>query len=334
MQIQQFSEVIFVNTDQSSKGMKISKSTISKALNHCYGVNSDLRECILNDYSHKATRKSVREVDIYVIVPETPRYFWRCKLPKVSDPDIKVKYNIISRPGDTSVILHYLKEAETLDAKAIVLVSLGNPQVEKEIERLSQGRLIIYLNNLNETKNTFFIGPDPQGACRALAEVCQKHHPGSTLLLISSSKSTLSPTFSKKISAFVDTIEGKIPYDILSVPVNSKSSSFPAAVSRALAEYLEKERFGSVVCLDGYTSKVCSALRKLKNVTGHSALCFGFENDPQNEPFAESGILKAVIYSNFQEQINLAMKKAEDYVLNGNFPHSKYSYTQHYIKIY
>ena len=324
-----------MNSNNNFNETKISKSTISKALNHCYGVNSNLRERILNDYSHLGTRKNISEIDMYVIVPETPRYFWKCRLPKASNPSVKVKYNIITSVGDISVILHYLKEAEDLGAKVIVLVSPGHPEVEKEIERLSQGRLIIYLNSFNETKNTFFIGPDPIKEGEDLAELCIKHHPKSSRLLVLTSNSNYKSLKSRnRFSGFFNKIEGIVQYDIISIPKYTKSPSFPAAISRILNEYLQNSDFGSVVCFDGITTKVCSALRKLKNVTGHNALCFGFENNPQNEPFAESGILKAIIYSNFQEQLIAAGKAAEEYLINGSHPSSKYVFLPHYIKLY
>ena len=58
-----------------SKELSVSKSTVSKVLRHCPGVNSDLRAKILQHANEKKIA-DVSYCDFYFIIPDKPGYLW------------------------------------------------------------------------------------------------------------------------------------------------------------------------------------------------------------------------------------------------------------------
>jgi ABC-type sugar transport system substrate-binding protein len=134
--------------------------------------------------------------------------------------------------------------------------------------------------------------------------------------------------------AFIETLANKIPYEILLFESSVQNPSFAASISRTIAEKLEQSEIGSVVCFDGFTSKMCAALRKIKTNLRKDILGFGFEDDPQNKEYIELGILKAVVAQPFQDQLDYSIELAKNYIEKGAFPKNKYTYFPSVLKEY
>lgn len=146
-----------------SNKLNISKSTVSKAIRHCSGVDSETRQCILDEI-RIINYQPESDCDIYVILPDIPQYFWkelRKGIQSASREDlVSIKHNIYTNPKDENAVLTYLDEAETLNARAIILATYITPKIHDKLETLKDGRLILILSEYHELINGFFVGAD------------------------------------------------------------------------------------------------------------------------------------------------------------------------------
>lgn len=146
-----------------SNKLNISKSTVSKAIRHCSGVDSETRQCILDEI-RIINYQPESECDVYVILPDIPQYFWhelRQGIKEGSREDlVSIKHNIYTNPKDENAVLAYLDEAEELNARAIVISTYITPKIHEKLESLKEGRLILILSEYHELINGFFVGAD------------------------------------------------------------------------------------------------------------------------------------------------------------------------------
>ncbi len=146
-----------------AKKLKISKSTVSKAIRHCSGVDSETRQLIL-DALPKNSPPSTKKFLIYTIVPDVPQYFWkelhRGLLDNVDRKKYPIKQNVYTRATDESTVLQYLSEAEEMDIKVLIISVYVTPRIRERLERLTERCMVILLTENFELCNSFFIGSD------------------------------------------------------------------------------------------------------------------------------------------------------------------------------
>lgn len=139
----------------------VSVSTVSKAIRHCSGVDSETRQRILAE-SRQIHVLPHSDCPIYTILPDVPQYFWRELRKGIQDgsnADIApVKANIYTKPRDEETVLEYLDEAEKLNARVIILATHITPAIHEKLETLTQGRLVILLSEYHEVTNSFYVG--------------------------------------------------------------------------------------------------------------------------------------------------------------------------------
>ena len=140
--------------------LNISKSTVSKAMRHCSGVDSDTRQRILEE-CRGINHQIHSECAIYAILPDVPHYFWKEVKNGIRDGEQEtapVKYNIYTKTSDEATVLLYLDEAEKLNARSIIIASYITPKIHRRLEKMTEGRFVILLSEYYELKNSFFVG--------------------------------------------------------------------------------------------------------------------------------------------------------------------------------
>ncbi|MCI8388799.1 MAG: LacI family transcriptional regulator [Clostridiales bacterium] len=144
-----------------------SKSAVSKAVNHCFGVDRENRERILS-----AARQNLlaqyqggddqQGCDVYAILPDLPHFFWENILKRLLSlrDRVKCKFNVYSR--DSSFVLgEYLREAEELGAK-LILIAINPDEPQHELlKHYSEKIPIIFLIERVDIPNTFYVGSNP-----------------------------------------------------------------------------------------------------------------------------------------------------------------------------
>ena len=74
---------------------KYKKATLSRAIRHCSGVDSETRRQILASLS--ASSVGSNEIcDVYVILPDVPQYFWKSAYHGICQmkSQLRIKHNI------------------------------------------------------------------------------------------------------------------------------------------------------------------------------------------------------------------------------------------------
>ena len=305
----------------------LSQATVSKVLNHCYGVSGDVRERVFKECGHIKGVDSVKNhISIYVILPETPNFFWGNKLPSLDN--IKIKYNIYSRLGDNDTVIRYLTQATELDSEVIIVAASLNKETEEILTQLSKKKFIIFLTEYNQAFNTFYVGSNPKTDGGQLALSCLKHHNlNEKVLLIRDilPSDCHSKTSAMRLEGFLEKLPNK-NFDIIDIEMQTGIPYFSSTLARELSALLKKNQYHSVVCFNGFTDVLCSALQKIK--LPFKVNCYGFENSPQNKKFAELGFLKAVVCQNFSNQLSCALELSKSYLESGCYPESKYTHIQ------
>ncbi len=319
----------FMNNKQIHKiadATNTSVATVSKVINHCYGVSSELRERVFLQSDKLVGKQTPKKpVMIYVIIPEVPNFFWNCELLSPKNPEITIKYNCYSRLGDDNTVIRYLNEAISLNADVIIIATQNNAEIENTVRNLANDKLIIFLTEQHNIVNTFYVGSNPEKDGEILAENVLKHHDRSSKMLvlrdISPNKNTNS---SSRFNAFIKTVDNKIAFDVFNIALKIGSPSFASSIAMALSPAFEKEHYSSIAFFNGFAPNVCCAIQKLK--LPYKVNCFGFENSPQNQKWADAGFLKVVISQNFKEQLETALAFAEQYIKTQNYPNQKYTF--------
>ncbi len=246
--------------DQISKVAEkvgVSKSLVSRAVNHCPEVSSDLREKILNAAKEEGfvSRKANNGGEVYVILPDTPAFFWRSVLQSLFDEfkkrDIKAKYNVYSKLGDKAPVEDYLDEAEAHNASAVVICAKYDT-LDGRLSELSKKCAVFSFLENTEAKNVFYIGSDRIADGRLLGEWFLKNHKNADrVVIIGNDELRLCG-----LLAALPSIEAAI--------LSGESNQTAAELARDLNEIYKREGFDAVVCLDGTTARLAIALKKCK----------------------------------------------------------------------
>lgn len=297
-----------------------SKATVSKVLNHCYGVSSQVRSRVFAQADRVRADTAARPVEVYAVFPESPGYFKQdlLKHPK----DLAVKYNVYSRLQDEETLLRYLDQAESMNAKVILVVARVTDTVRRRLQTLAQKCLVIFLSQYAEVTNCFYVGSDPRLDGEKIAELSRKEK-GKWLVLSDSTAPCLA-----RLRGFSAAFRGE--WESLQVEVPADPSRMASVLARQLNGRLAG--YCGVVCLEAYTDAVCAAIRKLK--LPEKTVCVGMGNAGLETQFAASGILLGAVHSDYSEQLQEAMELAHRYVRTGLCPSRKYMFTESEAKAY
>ncbi len=245
-----------------------SRSTVSKALNHSFGIDDSLRERIFTAadmYGLKPKRTS--EYDIYVIMPEIPTYFWvelyKRLFSAFEKAELTVKFNIYSKIGNCSVVERYLDEAEASDAR-LIIIAAHYEGMDERLSRLSETKKVFVICEDSGSEDVFVVGSNQESDGSLLAAHCLEENPRvKNILLIGRGGA--------RFHGFYKTAENKAAMRHM-MPTREEILNLPG-LSRMLSKTYGEFPFELVVCLSGFTSRVCMAMKKC----GICVPCYGFE---------------------------------------------------------
>ena len=302
-----------------------STATVSKVLNHCHGVSSDIRELVYREYDRLGGEKKEPPVSVYVILPETPSYFWDCEYPAPMDETLSVKYNIYSRIGDDAMVMRYLHQAIRLEAKVIVIAAQLNDEMRTLLADFARTGLVLYLNEYNDTFNSCYVGSDPSADGHQLAELCLRHVTEHDKILVIRNKEFLGgSTVRRRYDAFAGSMMGEVAFDVADLSLQIGTPLLASLLAREMTPLFRQNAYNKVVCLSGFTYSLCLAVQKMK--LPFAVQCFGVEDAPQNEKFADLGILKGAVCQDFQAQLTEALQLAQAFALSKQYPPRKFCF--------
>ncbi len=162
-----------------AKKLNISKSTVSKAVRHCSGVDSETRQLIL-DAVPRGSASSEKDFPVYTIFPDTPQYFWKDLLRGFMDGEDRdsfpAKHNIYTRITDEDTVLRYLDEAEKMDIRVLAIAAYVTPEIQRRLLRLQERCMILFVSEFCPMVNTFYVGANAYRDGYAMGEAFLRHH--------------------------------------------------------------------------------------------------------------------------------------------------------------
>ena len=190
-------------TEQS----RISKSTLSKTLRHCGGVDSETRHRILME--NPVRKYSPGQYAVYCILPDVPNFFWKEALRGMMDhqlgKEVPVKYNVYTKLGDTETVLLYLDEAKRLDVQVLIIAAVLEPPVRRILEEMVQDKLVLFLSEQEDLTNSFYVGSDAYQDGYAMGLRYAEEMPERQLMILSAEGGR---NIQLRLQGFQDAIKG------------------------------------------------------------------------------------------------------------------------------
>ncbi len=293
----------------------VTPSTVSKAVNHCKGVSASMRDQILSEAARYGIRgKRSPAGGAYVILPESPGYFWDVMLSSLSEAlsarGITPKNNIYSRTGDNTTVARYLDEAEDIGSRVIILAAaMCDATLLARISRLAESKAVFFVCTPTDAANTFYFGSNYYEDGRLLGERVRGEHPSLRRLVILGDDTGRYPGF---CSAFAGS-----EVELRTVPYDARNQSME--LSRTLHGLRETFPFEAAVCLDGATKTVCMAMKKCRL----SVPLYGFEHPPIE---ARYGRMAGEVCQDLPGIARATADAAAEYLFSSCLPPSKYTY--------
>lgn len=283
----------------------VSKMTIKRVLNHCPGVNSDLREKILLNCEGLPYS---RICDVYVILPQVPIYFWgrifELLLNELNQRDIKSKFNVYTKLGDTASVENYLSEAEQLNAR-IILIAAKNDGLTARLSKIAEKRAVFSIIENTAAKNVFYFGSDRVDDGCMLVERCLAENPDIRRLLVIGSDS-------ERLGGVVRAIGNRVSY--CSIELNYDTRAYE--LSRLISEQCKSGGFDAVLCLDGIVDRVFMAMKKCNL----ELPVYGFEIQAVEKRY---GFLSGAVCQNLEGTVRSVVNAVEKHLEYRMFPNSK-----------
>ena len=310
-------------TGHVASKLNISMSTASKAIRHCSGVNSETRQSVLDEL-RIINYRPVSECDIYAIVPDVPQHFWKqirqgLQLGK-EIYSISVKCNVYTNLRDESTVLEYLEEAELLNARAIIIAARITPKIQKKLESMTEGRLILFLSEKHELTNTFYIGGDTYLDGYLMGKQYVSDYADRQLVLLSNSNNA---TAQLRLEGFRDALK-ELPNErvqnAIYLNVDAAVLRNPKLLPSKLAPLLldVSKDFDSVCIYSTFgLRQMPIAISKAKLTDKVVCMCHDYFAEKQDT------CIKVICNQDVVSQGETAVRLAAHYVRQNNYPNEK-----------
>ena len=197
--------------------LNIGKSTVSRAIRHCGGVDYKTRQNVLNEVGIRRF-ESENACDIYTICPNVPQYFWdqvfQGLLSEALPNHLTIKNNVYTTLTNEETILHYLDEAEFLNARVIIIAAHITPKIHDKLATLNDGRFILFLSEYHELVNSYFVGSDMYLDGYQMGKQYLTYYGDRDLIVLTSSGNE---NATKRLNGFLKSIEEHTPDSLLNI---------------------------------------------------------------------------------------------------------------------
>lgn len=305
------------SVDMLSKRLQISKSTVSKALRHCDGVDTGTRNRILSEARHCGYRPE-SDCDIYCILPTVPQYFWKAAARAIRS-QYTIKYNLYTNVFDTATVLHYLDEAEQMNARVIIVAAQPDAEVKHRLQVFAADRLVIVLSEYSRLTNCFYIGSDLRAEGAAMARLYLKRFPAHKPLVL---RFTDDCNGTLRTEGFMQALTAADTDFILFPPIENSFyrenvGTVPARLAALLSQIADKAEKYCLYCPVGGINAP-RAVRKA-GMSGRT-VCIGHDANPAA---VRDGEFAAVCLQDIAEQAHAAALAADEYLQSAKFPPQK-----------
>ncbi len=318
-----------------AKALGISQSTVSRALRHCGGVDSDTRKQILLCVD-PSEALSASECDIYVILPDTPRYFWEGVKKGIIEgkkgSHLSVKFNLYTNVRDEDAVLCYLNEADTLKAKVVILSAIITPAIRERLMLLQKKCAVFLVTEGGDVPNSFYFGADAYSDGFRMGSIFCECFSSMTPIAVNVESNY---NVSQRTKGFTDALRqydearfGAIPMFYIHHTIAADPKRFPSKLAAELAEQMgENEAY----CLYIPFGNVYQSRVFLKAKRENGLICLTHDCIVGEDGRLRNGIAVTVNQNTFV-QGEAAIRAAIRYVTEGIFPSRKYTFISSEIR--
>jgi len=318
------------NLAQIAERSGVSKSTVSRVLNNCPGVDGELREAVINAVrsEYAATAQTETPAEICMILPDNPKFFWdriRDAL-KENTQGLRIRTYVYSSLEKSEVLCDYFERIEHSDVKAIVFVGHAEGEAHACLTGLAQSRFLIRLCEYEPMTNAFFVGADAydDGVRLGKALLQSKSSEDRGCVVVVGQRRGYNCRLREQgfLSAVKDATR------VVSIEAPDDLKLWPSQLARALSAI--PDRISCVFCSDGMTASSCEGIRKLHYAT--PIRYFGFEDPPSAKRFWESGDIGALMVQDPAAQTRVALSLCKTYLEKHVYPDQKMIYVPSVLK--
>lgn len=306
--------------------LKISRTTVRKAINHCPGIHPCTKNKILSSITDFYYKPIIKENKIAVILPSIPSFFWKTMRENIHKEAISRQLNcsffVYTNLSDSADALNCIQTAINLNASVIIAAVPDEKKIKTELEKKSLDKLVILIEEFSEIKNTFYIGENSFQEGYLLGKEYINKYPLAQSFTILRLK--ISTTAKLRIDGFKKALAENNKQIFKEIKCEAERKIQSAQIARALYELYDLP--DCIFCPSGTVSTCCSAIRKLK--TEKEIHCIGFDTE-ENEK--EKEILKLASLQNINDEITTALNYADNYIKHQEFPVNKNSYIQNFV---
>lgn len=233
-----------------AKTLGIDRSTVSRAVRHCPGVDSKTRKMVLEEAIRSGIHGPVDRCSVYCILPDTPTYFWQSYYRELKEAfgqtDISVRYSIYSKIYDSETVLLYLDYVKQSEAKVLIISAVLSPEITKKLEIMqNEGLYVILLSEYGILPRSAYVGSNSYQDGEQIGWwFCQRYSQQTPLILNNISGNA---NVAQRISGFLHSLEQfssiyaqKVPVIRLTVNDFRNSKTIPAKYAAMIASIKEE----------------------------------------------------------------------------------------------
>lgn len=275
-------------------------STVSRVLNRRAGVDSAVREAVLQAAASMGLPQP-EPSDAALILPAIPTYFWgaleSAAVRALEAEGIVPRVSIYTKLADTETQLRYLDDAEACGAK-VILAALGEDRriAERVTELAGKTKVFLLCQDL-DCPGTFYFGSDYTTEGIRMGEACAKRLEGKSPLLVVGGKS-------RRIDGICRSYPGEVRL------LEYQSHGAASAAAKLARLLVQQPAPAGIVSLGGETATLCLAVEKCRM----NVLCFGFEYAPADVGYVRSGRLAAIVCQDLAKIAEVSAKAAGNVV--------------------
>lgn len=320
-----------MNLKKLSESLQISPSTVSKALNNCFGVDAATRCRILDaaaEAGYVPAGRKAAQGDILCILPDSPSYFWRPLFEGLRAAGRPCRFRVLSTLSDEALAREYLRLAAQDGARVLIVSLPMTAEIRTLLETYAQDALVILLTQFGDVKNTVYVGEDAFQTGRALGEAYAAHL--SRFRRIVRLEASAACISARRSEGFFQTATAGGAQLVGTIAQPEPGPAMASCLARELHDRFGEE-FDCVYCNNGVLYHVALALEKLKLIG--RAVCVGYEYEKRNQKYVDNGAIAAWAVQDPYTQGRQAMAIAAHYLDTASFPDSKCVYIPSTVQI-
>lgn len=300
-----------------ASNLGLSLATVKKALGDYAGVGIETKARVLAEADRLGYKSGTRKLDVAVIIPCVPSYFWselRAHLDHyINKEGLACRFFFFHDINMEQDALRCIESARDNDASVFICSLPDTRDIREKIDLIKNKKKIILIEEFLEIDSCYYIGENPYREGYLIAKRYLSLHKDKKNFLVFGSKIGEKEG---RTEGFLSALkeEGIVPI-IRQATININTKTRAAIWAREIKKHL-----GYIDCIfysSGMINLFSEALAKLDG--GRNIHIIGFDND---ESASFENIMLAAI-QNLQMQAEMAARTASEYISRGVFPKAR-----------